>query len=60
MIVLIKRVRDGTKCAIGEEQGGFINGRGLVDPVFGVRQVYELYLTTGKDAFWAFEDLETA
>ena len=37
--VLIKRVRTGTECAIGEEQYGFRQGRGCMDPVFAVRQV---------------------
>ena len=39
--VLIKRVRAGTKCAIGEEQCGFSQGRGCMDQVFAVRQVCE-------------------
>ena len=58
--VLIKRVRAGTKCAIGEEQCGFSQGRGCMDKVFAVRQVCEKYLTNGKDVFWAFMDLEKA
>ena len=37
--VLIKRVRAGTECAIGEEQCGFRQGRGCMDKVFPVRQV---------------------
>ena len=36
--VLIKRVRAGTECAIGEEQCGFRQGRGCIDQVFAVRQ----------------------
>ena len=35
--VLIKRVRDGTRCAIREEQCGFRQGRGCMDQVFAVR-----------------------
>ena len=46
--VLIKRVRAGTKCAIGEEQCGFGQGRGCMDQVFAVRQVCEKYLEMGK------------
>ena len=42
--VLIKRVRAGTECAIGEEQCGFGQGRGCMDQVFAVRQVCEKYL----------------
>ena len=32
--VLIKRVRAGTECAIGEEQCGFRQGRGCMDEMF--------------------------
>ena len=39
--VLIKRVRTGTEYAVGEEQCGFRQGRGYMDQVFSVRQVYE-------------------
>ena len=56
--VLIKRVRAGTECAIGEEQCGFRHCREYMDQVFGVRQVCEKYLANGKDVFWAFMDLE--
>ena len=58
--VLIKRVRAGTECAIGEEQCGFRQGRGSMDQVFAVRQVCEKYHANGKDVFWAFMDLEKA
>ena len=34
--VLIKRVRAGTECSIGEEQCGFRHGRGCMDQVFAV------------------------
>ena len=44
----------GTKCAIGEEQCGFRQGRGCMDQVFAARQVCEKYLANGKDVFWAF------
>ena len=37
--VLIKKVRAGTECTIGEEQCGFRQGRGCMDQVFAVRQV---------------------
>ena len=56
--VLIKRVRAGTECAIGEEQCEFRQGRGYLDQVFAVRQVCKKYLANGKDVFWAFMDLE--
>ena len=58
--VLIKRVRAGSEYAIGEEQCGFIQGRGCMDQVFAVRQVCEKYLANGKDVFCAFMDLEKA
>ena len=58
--MLIKRVRAGTECVIGEEQCGFMQGRGCMDQVFAVRQVCEKYLANGKDVFCAFMDLEKA
>ena len=58
--VLIKRVRAGTECEIGEKQCGFIQGRGCMYQVFAVRQVCEKYLANSKDVFWAFMDLEKA
>ena len=58
--VLIKRVRAGTECAIGEELCGFRHGRGCMDQVFAVKQVCEKYLANDKDVFWGFMDLEKA
>ena len=58
--VPIKRVRAGTKCAIGEEQCGFRQGRVCIDQVFAVRQVCEKYLANWKDVFWTSMDLEKA
>ena len=60
--VLIKSVRPGTECAIGEEQCGFRQGRGGMDKVFAVRHVCAKYLTNWKDVLWvwAFTDLEKA
>ena len=58
--VLIKRVRAGTECAIGEEQCGFRQERGCMDRVFAVRQVCVKYLANGKVVFWAFMNLEKA
>ena len=49
--VLIKRVRAGTECAIGEEQCEFRQGRGCMNQVFAVMQVCEKYLANGKDVF---------
>ena len=42
--VPIKRVRARTECVIGEEQCMFRQGRGCMDQVFAVRQVFEKYL----------------
>ena len=42
--LLIKRVRAGTECAIGEEQRGFRQGRLCIDKVVAVRQVYDKYI----------------
>ena len=58
--VLIKSVRAGTECTIGEEHCGVRQGRGCMDQVFAVRQVCEKYLGNEKDVFWAFMDLEKA
>ena len=58
--MLIKGVRAGTECAIGEEQCGFRQDGGCMDQVFAVRQDCEKYLANGKDIFWAFVDLEKA
>ncbi len=55
--VLIK-TREGTEVVICDKQGGFRRGRGCVDQIFAVRQVWEKYLAKGKDVFWAFMDLE--
>ena len=55
--VLIKRVRAGTECTIGQEQCVFRLGRGCMDQVFAIRQVCEKYLANWKDVFWAFVDL---
>ena len=56
--VLIKRARAGTECAILEEQCGYRHGRGCMDQVFAVRQVFEKYLENGMDVFWELMDLE--
>ena len=58
--MLINRVRAGAECAIGEEQCGFRQGRGCMNQVFTVRQVYEKYHPNGKDVFWSVMDLEKA
>ena len=52
------RVRVGTKCAIVEEQSGFMQGRGYMDQAFAVRQVCEMYIVNMKDVYWSFMDLK--
>ena len=49
--VLIKRVRAGTECAIGEKQCGFKQGRGCTDEVFAVMEIREKYPAKGKTYF---------
>ena len=39
-------------------QMGFRQGRRCMDKVFAVRQVWEKYLSNGKDVFWAFMALK--
>ena len=58
--MLIKRVRAGTECAIGEERCGFRQGRECMYQVFAIRQVCEKYLANTKDVFWTFMDFEKA
>ena len=55
---LLKRVRAGTGCAIGEVQCWFRQGGGCMNQEFAVRQVCEKYRANGKDVSWAFVDLE--
>ena len=50
--VVIKIVRAGIKCAMGEEQCGFRQGRGCMDQAFAARQVYEKYLANGQMYSW--------
>ena len=50
--VLIKKVRAGAECAIGDEQCGFRQSRGCMDQVFAVRQIREKFLANGKDVVW--------
>ena len=51
--MVIKRIRDGTECAI-EEQCGFRQGRECMDQVFAGKQVCEKYLINVKDVLWEF------
>ena len=40
-----------TEYSIGENQCGFIQGRGCMNQVFAVRQMCEKYQANGKDVF---------
>ena len=46
--VLIKRVRAGTECVIGEDQCVFRQGRGCMNQVISVRPVCEKYLANWR------------
>ena len=56
--VLDKRLREETE--IGEEQFGFMSGRGTVDAIFILRQMMEKYAEKQRSLFLAFVDLEKA
>ena len=58
--VLINRIRDKAENVIVEVQGGFRRGNGCTDQIFIVKQICEKYLGKGKDAYFAFLDLEKA
>ena len=58
--ILINRIRDKTESVIAEVQSDFRRGRGCTDQIFIVRQICEKYLGKGKDAYFAFLDLEKA
>ena len=59
--VIINRVKAQTDMQIGDEQGGFREGRGCVDQVFAIKQVCEKYLgKRNKEVHMAFMDLEKA
>ena len=56
--VLDKRLREETE--IGDEQFGFMRGRGTVDAIFILRQMMEKYAEKQRGLFLAFIDLEKA
>ncbi len=56
--IIIERVREITRGKIGEEQGGFIEGRGCVDQIFTVKLLAEKYIEKRKKLYAAFVDLE--
>ena len=58
--VVIERVKEITRGKIGEEQGGFIEGRGCIDQIFTVKMMAEKYIGKRKKLYAAFMDLEKA
>ena len=56
--VLIERVKAITEGQIGEEQGGFREGRGCVDQVFTLRMLMEKFGEKKRDLYVCFMDLE--
>ena len=58
--ILIERIRNSVNRTIGEEQCGFMEGRGCVDQIFAVRQLCEKYLRVSKKVYMAFMNLKKA
>ena len=58
--VVIEKVRELTERLVGEEQGGFRQGRGCVDQIFVMNQLSEKYVSKGKSLHVAYIDLEKA
>ena len=58
--VVIERVKERTRNIIGEEQGGFLEGRGCVDQIYTVKTMIEKYIGKRKKLYAAFVDLEKA
>ena len=56
--VLVSRVKELTKERVGEEQGGFREGRGCVDQVFTLRMIGEKLREKDKVGYVCFMDLE--
>src|SRR5678816_1578033 len=58
--ILIERVRGLTEGRMGEEQGGFREGRGCVDQVFTLKMLVEKSLERKGKVYGCFLDLEKA
>ncbi len=56
--ILDERMMKITDKSVGDEQGGFWNGRGCVDQIFAVKILLEKYLEKDRKPFAAFMDLE--
>lgn len=58
--VLVRRMKELTSGGMGEEQGGFREGRGCVDQVFTLRLIAEKLREKNKMGYVCFLDLEKA
>ena len=58
--ILDGRTRKSVEIEIGEEQQGFIKGRGMTDGIFTLRQLVEKRLQVQGEITLGFVDLEKA
>ena len=58
--VLVAKVKELTRERVGEEQGGFREGRGCVDQVFTLRMIGEKLREKDRVGYVCFMDLEKA
>ena len=58
--IVSDRLKVLTNALVMDEQGGFRAGRGCIDQVFAVRQVFEKVIKKDKVVYAAFVDLEKA
>ena len=58
--IVIDRVKGLTRETIGEEQGGFIEGRGCIDQIATVKLIAEKFIGKRKRLYAAFMDLRRA
>ena len=56
--VLVSRVKELTREKVGEEQGGFSEGRRCVDHVFTLRMIGEILREKNRVGYVCFMDLE--
>ncbi len=58
--ILNERMMKITEKIVGDNQGGFLKGRGCVDQIFAMKILVEKYLEKDRKLFAAFMDLEKA
>ena len=56
--IIIERVKERTRNLVGEEQGGFLEGRGCVDQIYTVKTLVEKYIGKRRKLYAAFMDLQ--